>query len=331
MTGFSISLQTPPEYVTFAQLRDVWQSADELGFRAAFTFDHFVPLNPGERPGSASPTAAPRPGTQLEGWITATALAMATKRLEIGTLVSGVTYRHPSLLAKMAVTLDQATGGRAILGLGAAWHQDEHHRYGIEFPPTGERMGRLDETLQIFHLLGRAQGEVNFVGRWYQLDHAPFEPKAVRPEGIPVLVGGSGPRLRTIACSHATLFNSFAPPWEWPGLNADLDTRCAGLGRQPETLERTAFVFAELSGDAALEAELVEHFRRTRGGSEEEVRRRVVLSDPAQAIAVLESYRAAGVSMVVLNLRPPFSVSGLARFAAEVMPAFGITGAGAPG
>ncbi|HEY4332735.1 MAG TPA: LLM class flavin-dependent oxidoreductase, partial [Ilumatobacteraceae bacterium] len=189
-----LAIQTPPENTTFAELRDTWQAADELGFRAAFTFDHFVPLEPGARP---SPTAAIPVGTQLEGWTTLTALASCTSKMMVGTLVSGVTYRHPVVLAKMVVTLDQITGGRAILGLGAAWHEGEHRMYGIEYPSVGERMGRLDEALTIFHRLC-TEDTVDFDGRWYRLAAAVFDPKPARVAGIPVLVGGSGDRLKNI-------------------------------------------------------------------------------------------------------------------------------------
>jgi alkanesulfonate monooxygenase SsuD/methylene tetrahydromethanopterin reductase-like flavin-dependent oxidoreductase (luciferase family) len=312
-----LAIQTPPEHTTFAALRDVWQAADELGFRAAFTFDHFVPLNPGQRPGSGDDVPD---GPQLEGWTALAALAAGTRNLEVGTLVTGVTYRHPVVLAKMAVTLDHVTGGRAILGLGAAWHEAEHAMYGIPYPPLGERMGRLDEALTIFGRLC-TEDRVDFAGEWYDLHGAVFEPKPVRPAGIPVLVGGSGPRLKGIAARHATMFNSFSAPWEWADVNADLDARLAVAGRAPAALERTAFVFAELSGDQAREDELVGHFQRTRGGTEEEVRRRVVVGDPDAMVAVLRSYEAAGVGTAILNLRPPFDLAGLERFARDVLPA----------
>ena len=307
-----LAIQTPPEHTDLGPLRDVWAAADDLGYDAAFTFDHLVPLNP-------TPPSASLPGGQLEGWVTLATLAAATRRLRVGTLATGVTYRHPSVLAKMAVTLDHATGGRAILGLGAAWHGDEHRMFGIEFPPVGARMARLDEAIELCSLLFRSAEPVTFEGRHYQLRDAVFEPKPVRAEGIPVLVGGSGNRLRSIAARRASIFNSFFAPWQWGEVNADLDGRLAGAGRRPEDLERSAFVFAELSRDPARERALVEHFRRTRGGTEDEVRARVVLGDPGRATAVLRSYADAGVTLVVLNLRPPYDTAGLAWLAREVM------------
>ena len=311
-----LAIQTPLQHASFAALRDVWQAADALGFRAAFTYDHLVALNPGQRPGTGG--AVPD-GPQLEGWVALAALAAGTRRLEVGTLVTGVTYRHPAMLAKMAVTLDQLTDGRAILGVGAAWHEAEHAMFGIPFPPAGERMGRLDETLTLFARLCR-EDRVDFAGRFYELRDAVFEPEPVRAGGIPVLVGGSGTRLRTIAAHHADLFNTFCAPGEWEDLNADLDGRLAAAGRRPDELERTAFVACELSGDRARDDELVAEFRRTRGGTEAEVRRRAVLGDPDAMVDVLRAYAAAGVDLAVLGLRPPFDVSGLERFALEVVP-----------
>jgi alkanesulfonate monooxygenase SsuD/methylene tetrahydromethanopterin reductase-like flavin-dependent oxidoreductase (luciferase family) len=314
-----VAIQTPPEHTSFSALRDVWQAADGLGFSAAFTFDHLVPLNAGQRPGT--PGGVPD-GPQFEGWMSLAALAAGTEHLQVGTLVTGVTYRHPAVLAKMAVTLDHVTNGRAILGIGAAWHETEHRMYGIEYPAVGERMGRLDETLTMFQQLC-TQEVTDFDGRYYQLQQASFDPKPVRAGGIPILIGGSGDRLKRIAARHATMFNSFAAPWEWPDVNADLDAKLAVAGRSPSDLERTAFVFSELSGDTAAEDELVGHFQRTRGGTEQEVRDRVVIGSPDAMIAVLRSYADAGVSTAILNLRPPFTVVGLERFAREVLPAVG--------
>jgi alkanesulfonate monooxygenase SsuD/methylene tetrahydromethanopterin reductase-like flavin-dependent oxidoreductase (luciferase family) len=313
------AIQTPPQHTTFSSLRDAWQGADDLGYAAAFTFDHLVALRPGERPGASGDGI--RWGGQLDGWLTLAALATATRRLRVGALVSGVTYRHPSVLAKMAVTLDHITGGRAILGMGAAWHEEEHLMFGVPFPPVAERMGRLEEALEIFSLLCR-QDVTDFDGRYYQLRNAVFEPKPVRPDGVPVLVGGSGARLKRLAGHHAAIFNSFAAPWEWAAVNADVDAAAIEVGREPGAISRSAYVFAELSGDTDRGDQLVQTFRRTRGGSEHEARQRVLVGDPDDMIAVIEDFESAGVDMVILNLSPPWDIPGLDHFAQEVMPAF---------
>ncbi|MBI4260414.1 MAG: LLM class flavin-dependent oxidoreductase [Actinobacteria bacterium] len=312
------AIQTPPEHTDFPMLADVWRAADDAGLWGAFTFDHLVPLND-LRPGVPEPARVP-PGPQLEGWTTLAALAASTRRLRVGTLATGVTYRHPVLLAKMAVTLDHVTGGRAILGVGAAWHRTEHEMYGIPFPEVGERMGRLEETLETFHLLCR-QEVTDYEGRHVRLREAVFEPKPVNPDGIPVLVGGSGPRLRRIAARHADLFNSFPPPWEWRALNDGLDEACRSVGRHPGDLVRSVLVFVELSGDREREERVVRHVQRTRGGTEEEVRSRILVGTPEDMARVARSYEAAGVSLIVMNLRPPFTPEGIDRFAREVVPA----------
>lgn len=313
-----IAIQTPPENCSFAALEEVWQTADEAGFAAAFTFDHLVPLNAGARPNL--PIGVPD-GPQFEGWAALCALAARTTRMQVGTLVSGITYRPPIILAKMAVTLDHITRGRAILGVGAAWHEVEHKMYGIEYPAVGERMTRLDEALQIFRRLF-TEDQVTFEGSAYRMENAVFDPKPVRAGGIPLLVGGSGNRLKNIVARNADMFNSFAAPWEWADVNADLDARLAKHGRDPKDLMRTAFVFSDLSGDAAKEEDLLRTFQKNRGGTEEEVRKRIVIGDPDNMIEVLKGYEQAGIEMVILNLRPPFSAEEVARFAREVLVAF---------
>lgn len=314
-----IAIQTPPENCSFAALEEVWQTADEAGFAAAFTFDHLVPLNAGARPNL--PIGVPD-GPQFEGWATLAALAARTKQMQVGTLVSGITYRPPIILAKMAVTLDHITRGRAILGVGAAWHEVEHKMYGIEYPAVGERMTRLDEALQIFRRLF-TEDQVTFEGASYRLENAVFDPKPVRKEGIPLLVGGSGNRLKNIVARNADMFNSFAAPWEWAEVNADLDARLAKHGRDPKELMRTAFVFSDLSGDASKEEDLLRTFQKNRGGTDEEVRKRIVIGNPDNMIEVLKGYEKAGIEMAILNLRPPFSAEEVARFAREVLVAFG--------
>lgn len=313
-----LGIQTPPEHTDFARLVDLWQAADELGFRAAFTFDHFVPLNPGARPGL--PGGVPD-GPQLEGWTTLAALAMCTRRLEVGSLVTGVTYRHPVILAKMAVTLDHISDGRAVLGVGAAWHEAEHAMYGFDYPGVGDRMSLLDETVEVFKMLCSAESPVTHQGRFVKLDQAVFEPKPLRPGGIPVLIGGGGERLRRIAARRADWYNGFWAPWEWSEVNEKLDRLVETASRLPGDLLRTAFLFCELSGSTEVEEQLVTTFQNNRGGTEEEVRARVLVGDPERMIRVLQSYDEAGVELAILNLRPGQDVEDLVNFGEQVLPA----------
>ena len=314
-----IAIQTPPEHTNYSRLKDIWQTADDLGFAAGFTFDHFVPLNPGARP--QLPGGIPD-GPQLEGWMTLAALGAATKHLDVGTLVTGVTYRHPLLLAKMAVTLDHVTNGRALLGLGASWHEAEHAMYGFDFPAVGDRMVMLEETLDAFKQLCNSENPVNYEGRFVQLKDAVFDPKPLRSSGVPLLVGGSGERLRRITARRADWYNGFWAPWEWPEVNDGLDAQLARAGRKPSDLLRTAFVFSELSGNPHKIERLVKLFQATRGGTIEEVRARFVAGTPEEMISVLESYAVAGVDMVILNIRTSQGATEVAALGEQVLPVF---------
>ena len=240
----------------------------------------------------------------------------------MGTLVTGVTYRHPVLLAKMAVTLDHVTGGRALLGLGAAWHETEHAMYGFDYPGVGDRMTMLDETLEAFSLLCSADGPVDYEGSCVRLSGACFDPKPLRAGGVPVLVGGGGQRLRRIVARRADWYNGFWAPWEWPEVNDGLDELLAGNGRSPGDLKRTVFVFSELTNDPATTEGLVKVFQANRGGTEEEARSRIAAGSPEQMVSVLESYAAAGVDMAILNIRPDQGAAEVAWFGEHVLPAF---------
>ena len=172
-------IQTGPQHITWQELVDVWQTADAVGFDTAWTFDHFFPI-------MSDPT-----GPQFEGWIALTALAMKTEHVRVGTLVTGITYRNPAVLANMGASLDVITGGRLEMGIGAAWFELEHAALGIDFPTTAERIYRLDESCQIIKLLW-TQKVTNFEGRFYQLRNAYCEPKPVQKPHPPIMIGGGG-------------------------------------------------------------------------------------------------------------------------------------------
>lgn len=314
-----IAIQTPPEHTSYSRLRDIWQAADELGFTAAFTYDHFVPLSLGISPQSAERVPE---GPQFEAWTTAAALGAETRHLDIGTLVSGVTYRHPVLLAKMAVTLDHITGGRSLLGLGAAWHEAEHTMYGFEYPRPADRVIMLKEALEAFALLCHSSGTVDYRGRFVRLTDANFDPKPVRPEGIPVVLGGKGPQMQRIAARHADWYNGFWTPQDWQHVNEKLDALLVEAGRSPGDLTRSVLVFSDLSGNTATMDQMVSVLQADRGETRAQVLPRIVAGSPDRMVAVLESYANAGVDVTILSIRPDQGVDELTSFAKQVLPAF---------
>ena len=205
-------------------------AAEEAGFDLVTVMDHLYQIN------GVGQVEEP----MLEGWLTLAALARETKRVRLGTLVTGVTYRNPALLAKQVTTLDTISGGRAVLGLGAAWNDVEHEGYGFEFPPVGERMDRLDEALAIIKLMF-TEDRPSFHGEHYQIERALNVPRPVHPGGPPILVGGGGEqRTLRIAAKYADMTHWFALGIEALKHKKEVfERRCAEIGRDPSTVELT--------------------------------------------------------------------------------------------
>lgn len=230
-------IQTPPQLTSWESLKRIWQLGEVLGFHTAWVFDHFFPIfaDPG--------------GPCLEAWTTLSALAAHTQRMQVGVLVTGNTYRHPALLANMAVSVDHVSGGRLILGLGAAWFEQEHRAYGIPFPPRGERIRRLDESLALLKLLWTEE-RVTFKGRYYELRDAYCEPKPLQRPHPPIMVGGGGERmtLRVVA-RHADQWNTFGSPETFKKKIALLEEHCREIGRDPDTIEKSVLLQLKLTAD----------------------------------------------------------------------------------
>src|SRR5713226_3780079 len=160
-------IQTPQQHTSWAEILSLWQETDTLGYDTAWVFDHFLPI-------FSDPT-----GPCLEAWTALGALAMATTKVRLGAMVTGNTYRHPAVLAKMATTVDIVSGGRLILGIGAGWFELEHREYGMPFPQVAERLRRLDEALEAIKLLWTGK-RANFNGKHFQLRDASFNPKPLQ-------------------------------------------------------------------------------------------------------------------------------------------------------
>ena len=212
-------------------LAEVARTADEGGVSTLTMMDHWFQM---ERLGGA---AAP----MLEGYTSLGFLAGQTRHLELGLLVTGVTYRHPGLLAKTVTTLDVLSGGRAMLGIGAAWYEREHAALGVPFPALAQRFERLEEAVQVCRRMW-SDDDGPFEGRHYQLAETICVPPPVQPDGPPILVGGSGERktLRLVA-RYADACNLYG--FEPAGMKHKievLDRHCAEVGRDPSEVRRTA-------------------------------------------------------------------------------------------
>lgn len=252
MTGSARRVEAPPVEVRFgsflSQAAHSWaevladvQEAEELGFDHAWLVDHFVDTD-------GSPDLP-----CLEAWTLLAALAMKTSRIRLGVLVSSNTFRHPALLAKEAVTVDHVSGGRVILGIGTGWHEDEHRRFGIDLPPVGERVDRLEEAIVMIRSL-MSQERTTFAGRYYRLDDAPFSPRPVQPH-IPLLIAAHRPRMLRIAARYADQWDTFATlaGSATDGLEAPvaeriaaLDAACAEIGRDPREIRRSTWAGPEV-------------------------------------------------------------------------------------
>ena len=216
MPRIKVGVQLHPQQTTYEEYRRVWLRLDEMGLDSIWNWDHFFPLY-----GTSN-------GPHFEGWTTLAALGPESRRAQVGCLVLSMSYRNPALLSAMAKTLDHATGGRLILGVGAGWFRRDYDEYGYDFGTAGERLKNLERGLEIIK------------ERW-----AKDEPKPLRGT-VPILIGGGGEKVTLrITARHADLWNGFGPADSWRRKNRILDDWCARVGRDPSTIERTASIGSE--------------------------------------------------------------------------------------
>jgi F420-dependent oxidoreductase-like protein len=213
----------------FDRVVELAQAAETAGFDLVTVMDHFYQI------GVVGAEEEP----MLEGYTTLSALAKRTSRILLGTMVTGVTYRNPAMLAKIVTTLDVISRGRAVLGLGAAWNESEHAGYGFEFPPIGRREDRLEEALTIARAMFTEE-RPSFEGTYYRIDRALNRPRPIQPRGPRILVGGSGEkRTLKLAARFADITNWFGPLENAAPKLAILDAHCVTVGRDPAEILRT--------------------------------------------------------------------------------------------
>lgn len=244
----SFSFDGVPDTGLFDRLVELTQAAEKAGFDLVTVMDHFYQI------GVIGSEEEP----MLEGYTTLGALAARTERVLLATMVTGVTYRNPALVAKMVTTLDIVSKGRAVLGIGAAWNESEHVGYGFEFPPIGRRLDRLEEALAICRAMFTEE-RPSFEGRYYRIERAINRPRPIQPGGPKILVGGGGEqRTLKLAARYADITNWFGSFEESTHKLEVLDRHCEAIGRDPATILRTVAVSFVLAANERDKARLLE-------------------------------------------------------------------------
>ena len=279
MTRLRFGIKTAQQHTNYADMLAVWQAADAVEvFEHAWLFDHFIPI------------AGDPDGPCLEGWTLLAALAAQTRRIRVGHMVNGNTYRHPAVLANMGATLDIISNGRLDMGIGAGWNELEHTSYGIELLPPGKRLSQFEEACEVIRLLW-TQKYADFEGTYYQLKQARCEPKPVQRPYPPIVIGGSGERrtLRIVA-KYADVWNfAGGPVDQFRHKLAVLEEHCRAVGRDYASIEKS-------------------------------IQLPVAYDDLPGYIASTREYIAAGANHIIFNLRWPYPAGIVERLAEEVVP-----------
>jgi F420-dependent oxidoreductase-like protein len=287
----------PQQGCSYVDQLAVARRAEAAGFEALFRSDHYDSF-PGE---------GGRPTT--DAWTVVAGLARETERIQLGVLVSPVTFRHPGTLAKIVATVDEMSGGRVSVGLGAGWNEAEHTHHGLPFPPIDVRAEMLEEQLAILRGLWQEPDGWSFTGRHYAVPASLFRPRPVQRPAPPVIVGGEGsPRSMRIAVRYADEFNvTSSSPERVAERYAKLDDIARAAGRDPSTLVHSAMVGTLVGRDAAeverRSAAVLEQFGLVEQGTAwfETRRPRWVLGTPDEARATVERFAAAGVERLMLQ------------------------------
>jgi F420-dependent oxidoreductase-like protein len=267
-------------------------TAEESGFDSLWVMDHFYQI------AMVGPSSDP----MLEAYTLLGAIAARTSSISLGTMVTGVTYRNPALLAKQVTTLDIVSAGRAILGIGAAWNDEEHNGYGFDYPPIGERMDRLEEALQIARAMFAGE-RPSFEGRYYRTSQALNVPGPLRPGGIPILVGGSGER-RTLAlvAKYADACNLFG---DLPTIRHKLEVlerHCETIGRDPATITKTRLGTLVIAPSAQQARTRGEELAAERGIDAERFKASVMVGDPDSVGEQVGAFLDAGLDGLIFNM-----------------------------
>jgi F420-dependent oxidoreductase-like protein len=289
------------------QLKQLWEAADQAGYDSLWTGDHLYAI--------LTDPAEPA----FEGWATLAALSQHTSRARIGSLVNCNGFRNPCLTAKMAVTLDHASNGRFILGLGAGWFEQEHRSLGFEFKPTGERLRALDEACRIVKGM-LVEGRSTFHGKCYEVTDAVCSPGPLQRPRPPLMLAGQGEKvLLKIVAQHADMWNTQGSPERMKHLIERIRDHGDKIGRDTDEIEKTVAIPLSYQADRERE-ERDQRFAAMLGRtSPEQARNQMMIGGKQECLDKIEQYVNAGVTHFILVSMRPFEVREVAAFAEDVI------------
>lgn len=276
----------------FSRVADIARTAEASGFDSVWVMDHLWQI----------PGVGPTTNAMLESYTLLGALAASTQRVRLGTMVTGVTYRNPALLAKIVTTLDVISSGRAICGIGGAWFEDEHIAFGFDFPPVAERLARLEEAVQICRAMFTQQAPT-FEGRYYRVKDVLNVPRPVTPGGPPIMIGGGGERktLRLVA-RYADACNFFGDVDTVRHKLDVLQKHCDEAGRARAEITATRLGTLIIASTEEEAQRKLEAFAGPQGISPERARMMAIAGDPASCAEQIAPYFDAGIEGMIFNM-----------------------------
>jgi F420-dependent oxidoreductase-like protein len=299
-------------------LKNLATKSEKLGFDSFWVMDHFHQIS----------GVGKQEDPMLEGWTTISVLAGITSKIKLGTLVTGVTYRHPSVLAKMGATLDVLSRGRLFMGIGAAWNQEESLAYGIPFFPNKERLLRLEEAIQIIRKMWtEEEPTATFNGRYYQISNAYCNPKPIQKPSPPIMVGGSGERQTLkIVAKYADACNLYGSAETVKRKLSILNEHCKSVGRDYDSILKTKLGFIVIDNDKEMVERRIQQISKVIPG--DQFREFVIYGTPEEVLKQIELLEDVGMQYLIVDLEPYRELEALEIFADSVMKKMsGITNA----
>jgi F420-dependent oxidoreductase-like protein len=306
--NFSFDYKNQDASLITDTLKNLITKAENSGFDSFWVMDHFHQIQFVGRPEEP----------MLEGWTVISMLAAITTKIKLGTLVTGIIYRYPSVLAKIAATLDVLSKGRLFMGIGAGWNEEESSAYGISFPSNQERMLRLEEAIQVVRKMWIEEPYASFNGKYYQIRNAYCNPKPIQKPSPPILVGGGGERKTLkIVAKYADACNLFGSPETVRKKLDVLKDHCKSVGRDYDSILKTKLgaIIVDENNDMA-KNRVQQTFR---GIPEEQIKEFVIYGTPENISRQIETFEQVGIQYLIVDLEPYRELEALDTFASKVI------------